>query len=475
MATNLIRSALNLASDNILKYVRSKPWHERFLAYYDKMVVVYAEQLSMMPEELNEKLSDHPQDVLFGGIFEDFIQRDFDEAPHNFIDNYLKRRGWKDSAIGREYLRLFRTIPISLYEVVDVDPGKSITVENLIVPSGEIIVTEKAGSMGVKVFDCLAGIVVPLSGEHYFTANILKLHADAANQLANTVKEALQQQGPDLSKTDLSKIALSTITMDDSAMKATVNKILFSYTSAFIAEGLRYLCIPVMPINSSGDPVLPTESHFSVNDAEKVVEVLDGQEEFEGMDTDSNDISWDWLDINGKESAIHTNATLFTYNEDMVSVLGSITLKEETVLKCFTTSKQRAERLAKKLKNLLGDSVGEPLYTYSPLSLNPSKPDPNKPEAEDNTDFILSEEKEAFLKEVLNEHLWQTLDTPIPIFRGDTPREHVKTEKGKTRVVRWLKTLEEHDKTQLELDYEHDWLWEELGLLNEREEFKRTG
>ena len=61
------------------------------------------------------------------------IQRAADKASvvssgsseRNVADEYLKRRGWKESAGARAYIRAQRTSVMSLYEVSDVVVGES--------------------------------------------------------------------------------------------------------------------------------------------------------------------------------------------------------------------------------------------------------------------------------------------------------------------------------------------------------------
>jgi hypothetical protein len=42
----------------------------------------------------------------------------------------------------------------------------------------------------------------------------------------------------------------------------------------------------------------------------------------------------------------------------------------------------------------------------------------------------------------LDDHYRRTLDDPLPLLDGKTPRQAVKTKKGRAQVVGWLKLLE---------------------------------
>jgi DNA-binding phage protein len=54
--------------------------------------------------------------TVWGCAFEDFLTREFEDGS-NIVDDYLKRRGWKEGASSRAYMAALRTSVMSLYEV----------------------------------------------------------------------------------------------------------------------------------------------------------------------------------------------------------------------------------------------------------------------------------------------------------------------------------------------------------------------
>jgi hypothetical protein len=48
--------------------------------------------------------------------FEDFLTREIVDG-RNIVDDYLKRRGWRESASTKAYMRALRNSVISLYEM----------------------------------------------------------------------------------------------------------------------------------------------------------------------------------------------------------------------------------------------------------------------------------------------------------------------------------------------------------------------
>jgi len=57
--------------------------------------------------------------TVWGCAFEDFLTRELNDG-RNIVDDYLKRRGWKESASARAYMSALRTSVVSLYEVSDI-------------------------------------------------------------------------------------------------------------------------------------------------------------------------------------------------------------------------------------------------------------------------------------------------------------------------------------------------------------------
>ena len=90
-------------------------------------------------------------------------------------------------------------------------------------------------------------------------------------------------------------------------------------------------------------------------------------------------------------------------------------------------------------------------------------------EADSNEQADLPPKVESqFIKEFYDRHYRETLDEPIPMLGGKSPRAAVKTPKGKKQVVAWLKVLETGEARKrrsnaIEL-YDFAWMWQELGV-----------
>jgi len=74
----------------------------------------------------------------------------------NIADDYLRRRGWKESVSTREYIAGLRRSVISLYEVSGIVPGESMLLRDLVRGGEPVRVWEKSGSQGLRPWDRIA-------------------------------------------------------------------------------------------------------------------------------------------------------------------------------------------------------------------------------------------------------------------------------------------------------------------------------
>ena len=81
-------------------------------------------------DELAEIIGDHWMTTLCGCVFEDLVSAG--RAERNVADDYLKRRGWKESAGTRAYIEALRRSSMSLYEVSDIVGGVSFLARDLV-------------------------------------------------------------------------------------------------------------------------------------------------------------------------------------------------------------------------------------------------------------------------------------------------------------------------------------------------------
>ena len=105
----------------LMKFMGRDNWQGDLQDVMDAHFGAVLDETDLDFEELGDILGDHWQMTLWGCAFEDALSQEF-EGGRNPIDDYLKRRGWKESAQTRTYMTALRSSLMSLYEVSEIVP-----------------------------------------------------------------------------------------------------------------------------------------------------------------------------------------------------------------------------------------------------------------------------------------------------------------------------------------------------------------
>ncbi len=81
---------------------------------------------------------------------------------------------------------------------------------------------------------------------------------------------------------------------------------------------------------------------------------------------------------------------------------------------------------------------------------------------------ILPEIEAMIIQNTMDQHYRQCLDEAIPALDNKTPRQCVRSKKGRDKVIEWLKHLENNElrraASQGQEPYDSRWMWDELKL-----------
>ena len=145
----MAKSESNKAVANLMQWLkREAVWTSRFDALMTASTASTLDANAITFQQLSESLGD-ADSQLFGCIFEHLCALRFSEAPNNFVDDYLKRRGWRDSIPSRLYMEALRDAVLSIYEITAVQPGAWVDVKDLVRNTPSIRIRELSGSMGM--------------------------------------------------------------------------------------------------------------------------------------------------------------------------------------------------------------------------------------------------------------------------------------------------------------------------------------
>lgn len=428
----------------LTRFMERPEWAERFRIILDDHFGPVLDPTDMVFDDLRNLLGDPMTMTLWGCAFEDFLTQDF-EIGGNVVDEYLRRRGFKESARIKAYMQAIRTSVMSLYEVVDVVPGTSVTVRDLMRGGEPIVVHEGTASRDLRQWDRLAARVVRLMDRNNFTGGLLSYSARASEIV-------LTEMGVTPGK-PLSQRKLTGLTEDLRAAGAL-------FTAIWLADYLETVAAgPPSLRNMDGDELLFHRISFPIAKGVRQKDIAERLDRIETLDPASAKF-WNWL-----AASVDDDTT-----GDGIRVLGNVELSGRALL-LSVNSAARAERGASLLTAALGDLVGAPTTTTETAeemrtkqSSRPAAPSTSEPPPVAETRLV-------------HDHLdgiyRRTLDEPVGMLGDLTPRQAVKTTAGRRKAAEWLKHLENQTAHRPPDDplatYSFLWLWEELGIADLRQ------
>src|SRR6478672_11941851 len=99
----------------LMKWLTRDEWRDRFAEVYDDHLLPACDQTDLDVKGIISILGeDWFMRTVWGCAFEDFLSRDFEDGS-NSVDDYLKRRGWKEGVSLGVELEALRTSVMSLY------------------------------------------------------------------------------------------------------------------------------------------------------------------------------------------------------------------------------------------------------------------------------------------------------------------------------------------------------------------------
>lgn len=202
------RSNTDKAIRNLMDWAEQPEWREEQTAVFDAHLTPVCDRIDINQEDLALELEEHGYGgMLFGLVFEDFISRRLPPDDNNIIDDYLKRRGWRESVPGRRYLQQLRDSVLSLYEVVAVAPGHHCDLRDLVRDGETFRVHEHMGTQNLVKWDRLAARVLNMNGQHIFSGGILPFPREASQSLLRVLTESRKQFNKELSRAASKKAA----------------------------------------------------------------------------------------------------------------------------------------------------------------------------------------------------------------------------------------------------------------------------
>ena len=426
--TNDAHGAVSRFTDWLLKQPQWRAEFERTQQAHVEMVHTVA------GDEAEDLLSALPQEMqvqIIGASLEDLCtQRHPGFAIGNAVDDYDKRRGWRETPPARRYLAALRDSAMSLYEVQQCRPGHSLVVRDLIRGGEAITVQERLGSQQLPQWSRFCARVVFHLDRHLFTGTLFPFDM--------TTSEALRQS--------ISATVGAMLISGEAATKTTaLQRCAALFTNTWLTLVLAKMRNRPQLVNHDGDPLQQTRTRFALHCiAAEIAHLLDACPQL----TRHNDAQiWTW-DGPSKQRIVHLDTVL----------LARFSLSE-TQLLMETNSLPRAERGRQLLAELLGSRLATGQTELTPIEENDFVEQPPK---------SLTRIEQQALTQLLDRHYRAWPDDALPALDGLTPRAAVQRTEYRDRVVLLLKEMCVTEARRVAGDgstpYDFSWMWQELGV-----------
>jgi len=436
------------AVEGLINWLRRDEWRGPFEDLMDEHLGEACEAIDGSADDLATLIGAETFMVLWGCVFEDFLTRETEDGG-NIVADYLKRRGFRETATSRAYMNGLRNSVMSLYEVSDLRPGESFLARDLIRGGEPVRVSEKSGSRQLKPWDRIAARIVPVGPRTVMGGGLLRFDHYAADALLKLIGEAFASESPD---------------QDALAGLAP------AFTNTWLADRLKAILDPSPPKlnNTDGHDLLFTTARYPLLTGVRATAVRSALDRSPELLRETASV-WNWI---GETSSIsRTQArrdagglTMGSWAPDGSTVLGSVELQGRSLV-LNVNSAERAVRGQTLLAPLLEGLVGAPEITSQTLEeLKASKPGERVAE----TPPDLPEEQRAILREWMDQYYRGLLDEPIPMLGNATPREFAKEAGRAEELAAWLKLMEngaaEASPGGAGETCDLSWMWKELGI-----------
>ncbi len=437
---------------DLLNFVgRHEVWRDRLQDVVAEHLMPALEEFDLEDEELSELLGEPWPGVLWGCGFEDFLGRRYDDE--NIIDLYLKRRGWKETALNRDYFAALRDTPVSLYEVSEVKSGTSMVLRDLLGGAEPVTVLEQSATRSLKQWDRIAVRVVAERDNHVISGALLAFSPDAVELLFDGLRGALK-----LRKRDALRL-----TTDQLHACAPI------FTSAWLFTALPRAMFPPQPTfcNSDGEEVMFHDLRFPLAAGVTQKDVAACLNRVKALIPEKRHF-WNWLAPRRTRPHTQAEGVMLDSQLEGRTVLGSLELKGKSLL-VTVNSIERAAKVEALVKEAAGERLKPPLTTIRTVEQMMAEERPER--TLEGADEIPPQIARQITHDYLDKHYRETLDAPLPALGGKSPRQAVRSAAGRAKVLDWLKLIENRSAQNgdaLISEYDFGWMWDELGLQEHR-------
>jgi hypothetical protein len=455
----------------LMKWLRRAEWQDAFDELLHRHLAPACAKADVAVDELPELIGDQHLTALWGCVFEDFLARNLDDG-RNIVDDYLKRRGWKESASNKAYMIALRSSVMSVYEVSGIARDASFLARDLVRGGEPVRVSERSATRSLKPWDRMAARVVRVGTRIEMAGGVLLFDCDTSEAVLRALRRAgkkARRNAGELARQlgrDIADPLIAEALTDTEILRASA----FLFTNVWLDDLLKRTLDPALPqmCNTDGDELIFTTVSYPLKLEATADAIGLALAAVPALQCESKTF-WNWIEPqpNARRRRPADGQTFITTGDGSL-VLGTLELKDR-MLVLQVNSQQRAERGRALIEPVLGQLIGQPVTEARTVAqLMASRP-ANKSTA--LSSGLSADEERAVLHAALDRHYMNLLDEPVPML-GNVPPLVAKPANGRERLVAWLKLLENgaarHASGTPMADYDLSWMWEKLGITELR-------
>ena len=465
----------------LMKWVTKDPWRDAFLEVLDHHIGRVLDEHDISDfDELGGLIGPDWAMTFWVCAFEDFLTKDV-EGAGNIVGDYLKRRGWNESARNKAYMAGLRGSVMSLYEVSDIQPGRSFLARDLIGGGEPVRVSERTATKTLKPWDRVAMRIVDVRGTMIIGGGLLPFEPEPSGRLIAAIGSLENRKSADIPaivdelgvvRNDPEFGRLAGVAANKAELARNLAPMISFF---FLVDLLDRIVDPAIPqiTNSEGEDMEFMRLVYRLAEGVTPAQVRAALNRRPELDA-ASETFWNWLEpknATGKRQKADASGALgfVTTMGDGSVVLGTIELKSKAIELCVN-SETRADRGRKMLEPSLAGLVGAPLVERQTLEQAFSE------QREHGSSSAVPElpldEQRIIIHDVMHRHYRAQLDQPVPALGNISPRKAAKSKKGRDKLVAWLKRLENqtarHDPDDPMASYDVTWIWDELNVSDRR-------
>ena len=447
MSSIKAQKEINKATRHLIDFITASPiWAPRFDDLIEDFFIPIAKQLDWSTDDVASGLLEGPfEHMAWGFLVEQMatIYWTVDDEFKNAINDYLKTRGWREGTHGRQYLRALADSEVKFWEVTDVEAGAWVDVRPYGTEKKPVRVIEKTASQSISKWTALAARVLPMGSKRSFSGALIPLTPETALHVQSVIEKEVADMELAFQQEKNSAEAKGTEEEydfeHDEEFQAMFPQTFFTF---WAVDVLAYNDRPAPSLkNTDNEELVITNYRFPK--ITKLSFIRDQLNNHPAIVNEEKD-TWVWLK-----------------DENSKTVFGRLKL-EKKQLHFETNSVERGELGLTQLQSLLGDALQkEPIVVYE----NPERMASGEPMTQGFDPELQNDpEVQEFIQQHLMQHYRKTLDESIPMLDNESPRACAADPDKQHKVINWLKTIANTDKSTPGAPQDFDWMWHELGL-----------